>query len=62
MEFAVVNTLNFMDHSMYEFDSDLMKELKNIDQLELLAKSNKSKNYIDYEKHVILPTSWELVR
>lgn len=94
MEFAVVNTLDFMDHKMYESDPDLMKalnkigfkwvkgkewydkynynyyskpedniaviELKNIDQLEILAKSNKNKIYIDYEKHVILPTSWEV--
>ena len=92
MEFVVVNTLDFMDHKMYESDPDLMKalnkigfkwvkgkewydkydyyskpedniaiiELKNIDQLEILAKSNKNKIYIDYEKHVILPTSWEV--
>ena len=46
MEFAVVNTLDFMDHKMYESDPDLMKALNKI--------------YIDYEKHVIPPTSWEV--
>ena len=30
MEFAVVNTLDFMDHKMYESDPDLMKALNKI--------------------------------